>query len=104
MSVINEIKHYLAEKLIIKEQVDTETADWRFDICLKCDKRNEDENTCTVCGCFLDLKTSSRVNYRVKKNRNEITHCPLGRWNDLEIANEYRRIDGKEPLIEKKLK
>ena len=101
MEVIAEIKHYLAEKLIVKEEVDIETADWRFGICLKCDKRDPDENTCMACGCFLDLKTSSRVNWRPSKNRNEITHCPLGRWNDLEIANEYRRIDGKELLTEK---
>lgn len=100
MSIIEQIKYYLAEQLIVKEKVDTDTADARFDICLKCDKRNEDENKCTVCGCFLDLKTSSRVNFRVSKNRNEITHCPLGKWNDLEIANEYRRIDGKELLTE----
>lgn len=96
-----EIQHYLAKTIIVKEQVDEETADWRFDICLKCDKRDPEENKCTVCGCFLDLKTSSRVNWRPSKNRNEITHCPLGRWNDLEIANEYSRIDGKELLTEK---
>lgn len=101
MSILEQVKHYLAETLIVKEQVDGDTADWRFNICLQCPYRNPEENKCMQCGCFLDLKTNSRVNWRPSKSRNEITHCPMGRWNDLEIANEYRRIDGKELLTEK---
>lgn len=98
MSIIEQIKYYLAETLIVKKRVDDETADWRFNICLKCEYRDADENKCTQCGCFLDLKTSTRVNWRPSKNRNEITHCPMGRWNDKDTANEYRRLDGIELL------
>ena len=98
MTIADEIKHYLASKVIIKEKVDGDTADARFDVCLKCEYRNPEENKCMVCGCFLDLKTQSRVNWRPAKNRNEITHCPMGKWNDKEIANHYRALDGLKPL------
>lgn len=99
---LSEIKNralrLIAEKAIVKETVSDDEADKRFSVCLKCEKRNAEENTCTVCGCFLDLKTGSKVNLNAKKLRNEITHCPLGRWNDKEIANVYREMDGKELL------
>lgn len=98
MTIADEIKHYLASKVIVKEWVDGETADARFDVCLKCEHRDAEENKCKVCTCFLDLKTKSRVNWRPSKNRNEITHCPLGQWNDKEIANEYRALDGLKLL------
>lgn len=98
MTIADEIKHYLASKIIVKEQVDDETRDWRFGVCLKCEHRDPEENKCTICTCFLDLKTKSRVNWRPSKNRNEITHCPDGRWNDKEIANEYRALDGLKLL------
>lgn len=98
MTIADEIKHYLASKVIVKEWVDGETADARFSVCLKCEHRDAEENKCLICTCFLDLKTQSRVNWRPSKNRNEITHCPLGRWNDKEIANEYRALDGLKLL------
>ena len=98
MTIADEIKHYLASKVIVKEKVDSDTADARFDVCLKCEYRNPEENKCMVCGCFLDLKVNSKVNWRPAKNRNEITHCPMGKWNDKEIANHYRALDGLKPL------
>lgn len=98
MTIADEIKHYLASKVIVKEKVDGETADARFDVCLKCEYRNPEENKCIICTCFLDLKTQSRVNWRPAKNRNEITHCPKGKWDDKEIANHYRVMDGLKLL------
>lgn len=98
MNIVEQIKHFLAETLIVKEHVDAETADLRMGVCMNCEHRDTDENTCRVCTCFLDLKTKSRVNWRPSKSRNEITHCPLGKWADIETANEYRRLDGLQPL------
>ena len=99
---IQEIKnralHLLAATVIVKEVVDGDEADRRMRICFSCEKRNEKENVCYVCGCFLDLKTSAKTNWNAKKLRNEITHCPMGKWNDKKTANIYREMDGKELL------
>ena len=99
---IQEIKRnalrLLAETLIVKDQVGGEEAAKRFRVCVMCEYRNEKENVCDVCGCFLDLKTSAKTNWNARKLRNEITHCPLGKWNDKETANIYREMDGKELL------
>lgn len=46
----------------------------------------------------MDIKTKLEVYRNAKKLRNEITHCPLGKWGDKQIANIYRKIDGKELL------
>ena len=68
--------------------------------CLTCKHRNEKKNKCKVCGCYLDLKTKAAENWNPKKLRIEITHCPLGKWNDLDVANEYRKLDGEQPISE----
>lgn len=103
---ISEIKnkalHLIAETLIVKEQVGKDQAAWRMGICEGCSRNNKKENppygVCMDCGCFLDLKPKSKINWNPKKMRNEITHCPNGFWSDKEIANVYREIDGKELL------
>ena len=94
----NRALRLIAETVILKERVSDDEADERFSICLGCDRRASEENTCLECGCFLDLKTSAKTNWNARKLRNEITHCPLGRWNDKKIANLYREMDGKELL------
>ena len=96
--LLDEITHLIAEKAIVKENVSDELRNSRYEICLGCNFRDKKKDKCTVCGCFLDLKTGAKINWNAKKLRNEKTHCPLGKWNDLETANEYRRIDGKQPL------
>lgn len=99
-SILEQAKYYLAEKLIVKEYVDDTTAKERRAVCADCPHRDTEEDKCLKCGCFLELKTRSRVNWRVSRNRNEITHCPLGKWGDVETANFYRGLDGLEPITE----
>ena len=94
----NKALHLIAEAVIVKETVTPGEAAARMRVCLGCEYRNEKENVCDVCGCFLDLKTGAKTNWNAKRLRNEITHCPLGRWNDKDTANAYREIDGKELL------
>jgi len=94
----NRALHLLAETVIVKEKVTADVAKERMNVCNGCEKRNKVENTCSVCGCFLDLKTGARTNWNAKKMRNEITHCPLGKWSDKETANLYREMDGKQLL------
>ena len=103
---ISEVKkmalHLIAEKAIIKERADEATIDFRRPICNGCSRNNPEENkpfgVCMDCGCFLDLKVASKINYNPKRLRSEITHCPNGFWNDKKIANFYREMDGKELL------
>lgn len=94
----NKALHLIAEKLIVKETVGNGEAAQRMRVCLNCEKRDSGENKCLECGCFLDLKTGAKTNWNAKRMRNEITHCPLGKWNDKETANVYREMDGKELL------
>ena len=98
MTFVEKIEHLLAQNLIVKEQVSEQVAAERMRVCEGCDRRDKKANKCLECGCFLDLKTSAATNWNAKKLRNEITHCPLGKWGDLETANEYRRRDGKEQI------
>jgi hypothetical protein len=96
MGVLDQALHYIAEKVIVRELVSDQIAKERFEECLKCPYRDAEENKCTRCGCFLDLKTKARVNWNPRQNRNEITHCPLGKWGDLETTNTYLKLDGKQ--------
>lgn len=69
-----------------------------------------DEDKCIACGCFVELKAGMDKNRNPKALfRIEKTHCPRGKWpyideegnyhdNDIEIANYYRKIDGKKLL------
>lgn len=102
ISILKELKnralHLLAEKVIVKEQVSAGEAEFRMRVCFRCPSRNEKENVCDECGCFLDLKTRAKTNWNARKMRNEITHCPLGKWDDKKIANVYREMEGKELL------
>lgn len=98
MKLIDKILKLAAQKFIVDETVDDETALQRMSVCLQCDKRDPVEQRCKVCGCYLEPKTGAKTNWNVKKTRHEITHCPLGKWDDLETANEYRKLDGK-PLL-----
>lgn len=88
--IITRAKRLIAEQLIVESKVSDEVARWRMSICLNCEHRNEADNTCKLCGCFLDLKAKSEVNYSLKRLRSEITHCPDGRWNDKEVAEFYK--------------
>ena len=100
MTLKDKILHLIAETVIVKELTDRATALERMEVCLACEHRDDKANKCGVCGCFLDLKTTCATNWNAKKLRNEVTHCPLGKWDDLEIANQYRVLDGLEPLTE----
>ena len=79
---------------------DTALVDFRMETCQGCDKFQQDDQSCGVCGCFMDVKTHHKVSRNLKKLRIETTHCPLGKWNDKEVANHYREIDGLEPLTD----
>jgi hypothetical protein len=97
-ALILKAQHFLAKNLIVETETTDEIAAERMAVCMNCEHRKEQENKCGVCGCFLDLKTKAETNLNPKKARTEITHCPLGKWGDLEITNFYRVLDGKQPI------
>lgn len=92
-----EAKKLAAANVLVKEKVDDETAACRMEICQKCEMLNE-KITCMVCDCLMELKTKSKINRSPQRPFGEITHCPLGKWGDIDIANYYRAEDSKEPL------
>jgi len=98
MSVVDEILKIAAAKVLVVSQVEPEVKEFRAGVCEGCEKRDIESNRCKVCRCYLDVKTGTKENRNAVKMRYEITHCPLGKWGDLETANEYRKIDGLPPL------
>lgn len=88
----------LAGALFLIEHVEEPTRVMREARCEDCDFRDKQENRCKVCKCFLAVKQKSKENRNPQRLRNEVTHCPHGKWNDKDIANEYRQIDGL-PLL-----
>lgn len=100
MGIIDEILKLAADKVLVESHVSEEIAGWRMSVCKNCDKFSLPDLRCKICRCFLEVKTFSRTNRSPKQMRNEITHCPLGKWGDLETANEYRKLDGLVPITE----
>jgi len=97
-SFILKAQHFLAKNLLVESETTDGIASERMAVCMTCKHRQEQENKCGVCGCFLDLKTKAESNVNPKNGRIEITHCPIGKWGDIEIANFYRELDGKQPI------
>lgn len=70
--------------------VDAETINNRKLACSSCDKRVKDK--CSMCGCYIDIKVTTKVN-RTITGKKEITHCPLGKWNDKDLINIYSLLN-----------
>jgi hypothetical protein len=41
----------------------------RKEICDQCEKKDNEKNTCKVCGCYLEIKL-----------RATFSHCPMYKW------------------------
>lgn len=76
-----------------------ELAEFRMNVCRACEHFESEMEQCGKCGCFMDIKTRLFTNRNPKNaGRIEITHCPLGKWQDKHIANAYLKLDEKELL------
>ena len=98
MSWFDEVKKIAAEKMLVLEQADAATADMRWKTCWGCDQMEHSNKTCRICGCYIEMKIWSKSSRSLARPTGEITHCPLGKWEDKDLANHYRAEDGKEPL------
>jgi hypothetical protein len=97
MGVLRKIKSFTGEHLLTKEKMtDQSIIDFRLQTCNSCP--NNIKGDCRICWCMIDIKIKSKVNINPFHLHLEETHCPLGKWNDKEIANHYRKIQGR-PLI-----
>ena len=67
----------------------------RNSICAKCDKRDATLDKCKECGCYLEIKSGLKTNINPMYGV-EVTHCPNGKWGDIEIANHYRARRGQQ--------
>ena len=111
-SLIRKAKSIAAKGLLVIENVDDCTANWRFSICtgthpeskgpcpyFQPDKNHpETQGKCLGCGCLLPEKCGSKTNRTAQRPNGEVTHCVIGRWGDLELTNFYREQDGL-PLL-----
>ena len=95
--------------LMYEEMEDLGVVEGRLSVCHKnagvC--YNSKRDKCKHCKCYMGSKTKMKKHVNPdKRNRVEITHCPLAKWGEYfgkeaheiekEIANYYRKIDGKE--------
>jgi len=98
MSWIDEAKRLAAATVLVRERVDPETAKRRSRVCHPCPELEKPQLRCKVCGCYMKAKVWSKVNRSPRRPLGEVTHCPLGKWGDADVANHYRSLDGKPPL------
>jgi len=78
---------------------DDELKAQRIATCESCPNFDAENRRCKICTCFIDAKAGIKTNRNpLKLFRIELTHCPLGKWDDKYVANKYRSLDGK-PLL-----
>lgn len=56
------------------------------------------EDVCTECVCLMKIKVTYEMHRDPLTGQTQITHCPLGKWKDKDIANHYRELNNK-PLL-----
>lgn len=68
--------------VIVEEPItDPEIILERQAVCSSCDAMDHKNAMCSICKCFLEVKTKSKVNKK-KNGGSEITYCPLNKWLD----------------------
>jgi len=100
MNWVNEVLKFGASQVFQVEEVEEEEKSIRLAICESCEHFQDQSRQCGICKCFMDVKTGTKIHRNVLKMRYEVTHCPVGKWMDLDVANQYRAIDGKEAIIQ----
>lgn len=85
--------------IIVEELLtDVDIIQERQDICGSCERMDWKNKKCLECGCFLELKTKSKVNRKVNGG-SEITHCPLNKWLDhfSKLGYDTSKIKQEQP-------
>lgn len=85
--------------LEIEKLNDPELEAFRLKTCESCPMMDKEDRRCKICTCFIDAKVGIKINRNpLKLMRSELTHCPLGKWDDKDVANHYRAMDKKQLL------
>lgn len=102
---INEMKNKIlssmaSEMLVVTWLDNDEVEEWRKAQCesnagICYDSKNK---KCLICKCYIEAKAPMKININPKRMKKEITHCPLGKWADKDIANMYLKEQGKQLL------
>lgn len=77
--------------LVIEETTDFALINFRREQCVACPNMDKKNKMCKICTCFLSEKTKSITN-RTLTGEVQVTHCPIGNWNDKEIADHYNNL------------
>jgi hypothetical protein len=89
---------FLAINLVVKKKhLNIAVKQFREYRCRSCPYFNENI-TCQKCSCLLDVKWTALTNRVTVMDieQIELTHCPVGRWNDIDIAEFYNHIKKKK--------
>lgn len=93
-----EIAKWIVKKAIVVKDLDEKDPiqlgiiKMRQNRCNGCEHRTmEEDPKCSKCLCYIELKTKSLVN-RNKLGQKEITHCPMGKWNDDLLINYLKKL------------
>ena len=92
MNLVQKVLQFGADIALPVERVDPITKRVRLALCKACDRFDEDSGKCLECGCFMEVKTGAKTHRNPDKGmRVEVTHCPLGKWNDMKLAVFYHK-------------
>lgn len=94
MKLEHKIKKGLGKFFLAVEDLnDDELAEMRYNTCKACTKYIEETDQCGVCRCYMSVKTELKTNRDPELNGKIVeTHCPLGKWNDKELADYYNSL------------
>lgn len=84
------IKKGIELVLTVEPLNDDELREKRYNTCKSCEFYKPDSDQCSICGCFMEIKTKLKTNINPTNGQIEITHCPKGKWDDSDIANYYK--------------
>lgn len=96
MNLFQKVLRYGADVALPVERVDETTKAVRYAVCKACDRYDPESDKCRECGCFMAVKTGTKTHRNPANGmRVEITHCPLGKWDDKAVADYYSQENRK---------
>lgn len=90
-SAVKTLGPMVGSLLVVEYLNNTVVSNTRERTCRDCPFYNPDRDQCKVCKCFVKEKVLAKTNYDpFRGGEIVITHCPMGYWDDNDIAELYR--------------